>query len=125
MDEMREQLAEYAHTAWADWMSYLLGKLTPQPDGSLVIPAGYVQALQRQIATPYADLTEAEQDSDRREADAMLTIVGARLDAADALRRALDDVRQQWAAGLGDARDALDAALAAYDAATCEASDEG
>lgn len=98
---IRERLSSYAHEAWAGWMAYLFGRLTRQPDGSLIIPAAYAAALQRQIATPYGTLSEAEKDSDRREADRILAIVGmpalvAELAAAQesntALRAALESI---------------------------------
>lgn len=78
----REQLANYAHEAWAGWMRYLFEKCGAGPSGEVVIPAGYADALRRQMTTPYAELSEAEKDSDRAEAAAMLTIVGAALTAA-------------------------------------------
>ena len=63
--EFREQLAAIEHERWAHWQRYLHSKCEQREDGSLVIPAGYVANLERQIATPYADLSEREKDSDR------------------------------------------------------------
>lgn len=37
-----------------------------------LIPSGYVQALERQMSTKYTQLTEAEKDLDRKEADKVL-----------------------------------------------------
>lgn len=76
MSDKREQLATYAHEAWAAYMDYFLGKCAPIQHGSaLIIPAGYVAALRKQIATPYAELSEVEKGYDRDEADKMLAIV--------------------------------------------------
>ncbi len=75
----REQLAAYAHEAWAAYMGYFLDKCEAQPDGALIIPAAYAIALRKQIATPYAELSESEKASDRDEADKMLAILGVRL----------------------------------------------
>jgi hypothetical protein len=47
-----------------------------QPDGTLVISPEYYRVLRRQIDTPYAELSEAEQDSDREEADKVLALIG-------------------------------------------------
>ena len=55
----REILAALAHRQWSGWMQYL-------------IPSGYVQALERQMSTKYTQLTEAEKDLDRKEADKVL-----------------------------------------------------
>jgi hypothetical protein len=70
----REPLAAYAHEAWAAYMDYFLKKCE-HDDGSFAIPHGYHVALRKQIATPYADLPEAEKDSDRAEADKMIAIM--------------------------------------------------
>ena len=49
-----------------------------QEDGSLVIPVEMVQRWERQIATPYPDLTEAERSSDIEQVKRYLpTVIGA------------------------------------------------
>jgi hypothetical protein len=77
--DLREQLAAYAHTAWSEYMAYFLGKCYPQSDGALLIPTDYVQAIERLIATPYADLSGVDKDADRHEADRILILVNAAL----------------------------------------------
>ena len=72
---MLEQLAAYAHDAWAKWMKYLFDKSRANPDGSVTIPAALVTRWQRQMKTDYADLPAADQASDLTEADKMLAIV--------------------------------------------------
>jgi hypothetical protein len=67
--ELREQLAALAHEQWRGWMLYLFSKCTGYPDGTVTIPAWAVERWTRQMNTPYHDLTEAEKDSDRAEAD--------------------------------------------------------
>lgn len=74
-DELREQLAQLEHQRWASWQRHLHSKCRRNPDGSLTIPAGYVAALERQIATPYDALSEAEKDGDRREVDRYLPLL--------------------------------------------------
>ena len=77
-EELREKLAEYAHTAWSNWMTYLFSKCVNRfEDGSIVIPASLRDRWQRQMTTPYADLPESEKTSDRAEADKMLAITEA------------------------------------------------
>lgn len=75
-DDRRELLADLAHRQWSGWMEYLFAKSQANQDGTVTIPAWAVERWKRQIATPYADLEEGEQESDRAEADRVLTIVG-------------------------------------------------
>lgn len=72
----REQLAEYAHNAWAGWMKYMLEKTIETGDGCEEIPAWAVERWTRQMNTAYKDLPEDEKISDRKEADEMLKIMG-------------------------------------------------
>jgi hypothetical protein len=88
----REQLAAYAHEAWSGWMRYLFS-LSTYPDSSgAKIPGELVERWLRQLNTPYIDLSEAEKDSDRAEADKMLDIVwaAARAEQAEARVAALE-----------------------------------
>lgn len=75
MDEERETLAAYAHSAWAAWMDYLYSKAIHRTDGAILIPEWAARRWLRQKETPYADLPEAEKESDRAEADKMLAIL--------------------------------------------------
>lgn len=74
-DSKREALADYAHQAWSGWMEYLFRLSTTNDDGTVTIPATRVERWQRQMQTPYKDLPENEKESDRKEADRMLSIV--------------------------------------------------
>lgn len=73
--DVREQLANYAHSAWSGWMKYQFSKAELQPDGTWIMPAWAVERWTRQMNTPYAELPEDEKASDRKEADEMLAIV--------------------------------------------------
>ena len=75
MDNSRERLARYAHEAWSGWMPYLFSRSANNADGPVTIPADLVDRWRRQMGTPYELLPPTEQDSDRAEADAMLTIL--------------------------------------------------
>lgn len=66
---LREQLAEIEHERWSDWQRHAHAQATVNEDGSLTLPAETVARWERQITTPYAELTPAEQDSDRAQVD--------------------------------------------------------
>lgn len=96
-DEAREQLAAYAHEAWAGWMRYMFSKCEYVPGageagyGVLLMPVALYDRWTRQMNTPYADLPESEKESDRKEADQMLEIVGQRADGWIAVDEALPE----------------------------------
>jgi hypothetical protein len=72
---LRDSLAAYAHEAWAGWMAYLFRFGATDKYGAFIINADKVERWRRQMQTPYAALSEAERESDRREADAILAIL--------------------------------------------------
>jgi len=112
----REQLAAYAHEAWSGWMRYLFS-LSTYPDSSgAKIPGELVERWLRQLNTPYIDLSEAEKDSDRAEADKMLDIVwaAARAEGEAAGREAAArEVENNISGSSYDGVDALLGAIAA------------
>ena len=75
----REELAAYAHEAWAGWMKHLFSKCRIEK-GERVIPEWAVDRWMRQMSTDYADLPEKEKESDRKEADRMLKITDVQQD---------------------------------------------
>lgn len=56
-------------------MDYLFSKGVFNEDGSWTMPAWAVERWKRQAATPYAELSEPEKDSDRTEADKFLKVI--------------------------------------------------
>jgi hypothetical protein len=70
-----EKLASIEHARWAHWQQYLHDKGVRQPDGSLILPAELVRRWETQIATPYADLSEAEKQSDREQVQRYLPLI--------------------------------------------------
>lgn len=72
-DEIVEILAAVEHERWARWQSWVHAASHRNADGSLTIPASLVERWERQIATRYDKLSEAEKESDRTEARATLT----------------------------------------------------
>ena len=56
-------------------MCYLFDKCGADDTGPVLIPTTYAAALRRQMRTDYADLSDHEKDSDRAEADKMISII--------------------------------------------------
>ena len=74
-DNLRELLADLAHQQWSGWIDYEFSRCDVNEDGSLTIPREWVERWRRQMNTPYSELSEAEKDSDRAEADRVLAIL--------------------------------------------------
>jgi len=75
--ELREAMAHLCHEQWSGWMRYLFSKGALNEDGTWTMPSWAVKRWQRQMITPYSDLSEDEQDSDRKEADRFLALFAA------------------------------------------------
>jgi len=83
VNEKVELLAEYAHSAWSGWMKYLFSKSSSSPSISVntgfpdyvTIPSGLVQRWHTQMNTPYQELSDEEQESDRVEARKILALL--------------------------------------------------
>ena len=76
--ELIEELSHYEHASWARWMNYLFSKCqrsTVEYDESLTIPQDLVRRWKKQAETEYADLSEAEKESDRKEVAHILPII--------------------------------------------------
>ena len=71
---LREQVAILCHSQWSGWMDYLFSKGTFAADGSWTMPSEFVQRWQRQSDAPYMDLSEGEQESDRKQADKFIRL---------------------------------------------------
>ena len=72
---LREDLAALSHDQWSGWMKYMFGKCELQGDGTATIPADFVRRWQRQMTTPYNNLPQSERESDRSEADRMISVI--------------------------------------------------
>jgi len=73
--DLREQLAAMQHEIWAHWMCYQFSCCIENADGSLTVPAEYVERWRRQMAITYSELPEPERESDREQADKILRIL--------------------------------------------------
>ena len=82
---LMERLAAIEHERWSGWMRHLFSKcedgysdLSTAPLGTKIIPAWATERWTRQMNTPYADLTEAEKESDRIEVRKTLDAIAAK-----------------------------------------------
>lgn len=76
--EFVEQGADLEHERWAKWQAYLHSKCVEHSNGEekwVCFPAELFERWERQIATRYDDLSEAEKESDRKEARTYLPLV--------------------------------------------------
>lgn len=72
--DLREQIADVQHDIWSHWMRWMFTTGTFNADGTWTMPAAKAERWQRQMETPYVNLTEGEKDSDREQADKVLGI---------------------------------------------------
>jgi len=73
-DDLKKELAEYAHKAWSGWMNYLFEKSSENEDGTICITLWAVERWKRQASISYSNLPENEKKSDRNEANKMIAI---------------------------------------------------
>ena len=73
-DDFKEKVAELAHDQWSGWMKYLFSKCSYNNDSSEVIPLEFTERWKGQMKTKYCDLSEEEQDSDKKEADKFISL---------------------------------------------------
>lgn len=76
---LREVLAAIEHARWADWQRWVHSVCTRNPDGSLTIPATLVERWERQIATPYDQLSAREKEADREQVDRYWPLIAGRV----------------------------------------------
>lgn len=79
MSDLRERLADLEHERWSSWMRWMFTTGTFNADGTWTMPAALVERWQRQMNTPYAELSEREKDSDRKEVDKTLAVMSVKV----------------------------------------------
>lgn len=72
--DLKEKVAELHHVQWSNWTKHLFGKCLVNPSGALIITTPDVDRWKKQLATPYKDLSEGEQEWNRKEATKFLRI---------------------------------------------------
>jgi hypothetical protein len=76
LNELLETLASVEHERWSHWQRYMHSKCAPGGDGgALLIPADLVRQWEKQIATPYSELSDAEKESDREQVRKYLPLI--------------------------------------------------
>ncbi len=73
---LREKLSDIQHEIWSNWMTHLFKVTISNDDGTYTIPVDKVNHWKRQISTPYNRLSESEKNSDRKQANKILNIIG-------------------------------------------------
>jgi hypothetical protein len=75
LDALIEKLSAVEHDRWAHWQRYMHDQCERLPDGRLIIPADLVVRWEKQIHTPYDQLSEKEKNSDREQVARVLPIL--------------------------------------------------
>jgi hypothetical protein len=75
LDELVEALASMEHERWCYWQRYLHGRCILHDDGALLLPADLVKRWEKQIETPYSELTDEEKESDREQVRKYLPVI--------------------------------------------------
>lgn len=74
--KLMEKLADIEHQRWADWQKYVNSEASYNTETQdFVLPYRLIMAWQKQIITPYSDLSEKEKDSDREQVRRYLPII--------------------------------------------------
>ncbi len=99
MGELREQLAAIEHERWASWQSWVhhRGEHTTLDGKSvLAISGDQIYAWEKQIATPYAELSETEKQSDREQVERYWPLITSYLAAreAEAVREFAEELKK-------------------------------
>lgn len=71
----KDKIASLCHDQWSHWIVSLLGKGTPNADGTLTVPKDVIDRWRRQMNTPYDLLSDTEKDLDKVEADKFLKVI--------------------------------------------------
>lgn len=72
---IKEKLSACEHDSWSRWMKHLFSVSSKHPDGSVTISSDLVSRWERQLNTPYEQLSESEKESDRKEVDMFLNVL--------------------------------------------------
>lgn len=77
-EELMEELAAIEHDRWSKWQKYLHSKCVEHENGKgefVCFPSESFLHWERQIATPYSELSEKEKESDREQVRSYLPLL--------------------------------------------------
>jgi hypothetical protein len=93
-EELKEELADLAHKMWIHWMNHIFSVCCePNCCGDVHMRGPEVSRWLRQMGTEYKDLSEKEKESDRVQAEKMLSIIE---DWVNDFKKDLDDQMNTW-----------------------------
>lgn len=102
VDNLREKLAAIEHERWADWQKWMHSKGEPYTTGAdkigLLFRQGYIDHLERQIVTPYSELSDQEKASDMEQVDRYWPLIEEYL-AQETNKARLDEILMMQAVG--------------------------
>ncbi len=71
-----EQGADIEHERWSHWQKYMHSKILPSANDEIMeIGTVLIERWNRQINTPYSELSESEKESDRKEVRKYLPLI--------------------------------------------------
>ena len=84
LEGLVEELSDIEHQRWADWQSYLHSKLVFNPKSCVwELSEDLYRHWDRQINTPYKDLSEREKQEDRKQVYRYLPLLKEKLTALE------------------------------------------
>lgn len=75
LEGLLESLAAIEHERWSHWQRYMHSKGVRQPDGSMLLSAELTDHWERQMETPYVELSDKEKESDREQVRKYLPLI--------------------------------------------------
>lgn len=99
IDEIVEEFANLEHERWSKWQSYLHSKCVEHSDGKgewVCFPAELYKRWERQIATPYAELSEKEKESDREQVYPYIKTLQTERQKREAVARDIYKQMEDW-----------------------------
>jgi hypothetical protein len=75
LEGLLESLAAVEHERWSHWQRYMHSKGVRQPDGSMLLSAELTDRWERQMTTPYVELSDKEKESDRQQVRKYLPLI--------------------------------------------------